>query len=360
MSEDALNFHVIFGKTVIQVENWPIDSTIQKIKEYVEEKTRISVDSQTLIYNKEKLKNDTTLRYNNFKSGIKVMLIGSFQEAIQEVKEIDSRITHQPLESRTEYAINVRFCHIKPGTHHIKVIEHFPNPDKAREILMKLRDDRGIRGIMLKHQWSVEILQELSPFEHKILGFNINAGKLISLRLRTDDMEGFRIYSSIREILLHELAHNVWGKHDKNFHCLNRQLNKEYVSISKEEFFNPSEETEINYDQSCEASFTLTASSSKEEFSNPLEETEINDDQPCETSTLGGPTRKIRGGRNKISKEEFYNPSEETEINHNQSFEGGTLEIQHEKEINTINSSSKEEIELNEKCGTIEHNEPLE
>ena len=33
-------------------------------------------------------------------------------------------------------------------------------------------------------------------------------GQEISLRLRTDDMRGFRKYLKIRETLVHELAHN--------------------------------------------------------------------------------------------------------------------------------------------------------
>jgi hypothetical protein len=80
---------------------------------------------------------------------------------------------------------------------------------------------------MKKHKWSVGILQELSPADATILGLNSNKGQSISLRLRTNDMEGFRHYPEIRKVLLHELAHNVWGPHDENFHRLNRQLNKE-------------------------------------------------------------------------------------------------------------------------------------
>ena len=42
-----------------------------------------------------------------------------------------------------------------------------------------------------------------------ILGVNINGGQEISLRLRTDDLRGFRRYDRIRETLCHELAHMV-------------------------------------------------------------------------------------------------------------------------------------------------------
>jgi hypothetical protein len=58
-------------------------------------------------------------------------------------------------------------------------------------------------------RWSVGELIELTPFEKTILGYNRNAGQLIALRLRTDDLSGFRSYDSIRKVLLHELTHNV-------------------------------------------------------------------------------------------------------------------------------------------------------
>jgi hypothetical protein len=42
-----------------------------------------------------------------------------------------------------------------------------------------------------------------------ILGYNVNKGQEISLRLRTDDYAGFRKYLAIRKTLVHELTHNV-------------------------------------------------------------------------------------------------------------------------------------------------------
>lgn len=62
---------------------------------------------------------------------------------------------------------------------------------------------------MKQRKWSVGELTELTPFERSILGYNRNAGELISIRLRTDDLSGFRHYDSIRKVLLHELTHNV-------------------------------------------------------------------------------------------------------------------------------------------------------
>ncbi|RCH81884.1 hypothetical protein CU097_000453, partial [Rhizopus azygosporus] len=128
----------------------------------------------------------------------------------------------------------------------------FPHPERARKILERLRDDRGIQAIMKARKWSVGELIELTPFEASILGYNRNAGQLIALRLRTDDLSGFRHYDSIRKVLLHELTHNVWGEHDDNFHALNRQLNKDVValdwtahgghSLGNGSYYNPEEE----------------------------------------------------------------------------------------------------------------------
>jgi hypothetical protein len=68
---------------------------------------------------------------------------------------------------------------------------------------------------MEAHGWRVGRLTEMPP-EGKvgvsavcILGYNANQGQEISLRLRTDDLRGFRKYLRIRETLVHELAHMV-------------------------------------------------------------------------------------------------------------------------------------------------------
>ena len=60
-----------------------------------------------------------------------------------------------------------------------------------------------------------------------ILGVNVNKGQEISLRLRTDDLRGFRRYERIRETMVHELAHMVFSEHDNSFKELNSQLLRE-------------------------------------------------------------------------------------------------------------------------------------
>jgi hypothetical protein len=101
--------------------------------------------------------------------------------------------------------------------HRIAPLPHLPNPSSAQTVLDKLANDPAILHVMSTHQFSVGLLTELAPHEHSgLLGLNVNAGQEIKLRIRTNEYDGFRLYSEIRRVLCHELAHNVWGDHDEN------------------------------------------------------------------------------------------------------------------------------------------------
>eukprot|EP00250_Pteridium_aquilinum_P011609 c20191_g1_i2 orf=199-2073(+) len=112
-----------------------------------------------------------------------------------------------------------------------------PPAGKAMDIMHKLASDAGIVAIMNKHRWRVGVMTEMAPVGYVgispkcILGYNKNQGQEISLRLRTDDLKGFRKYESIKQTLLHELAHMVHSEHDANFHALNKQLSEEAMSL---------------------------------------------------------------------------------------------------------------------------------
>jgi WLM domain len=89
----------------------------------------------------------------------------------------------------------------------------------------------------------VSLLSEMPPTDYMddqravtcLLGLNVNSGEEIKLRLRTNDLLGFRKYDKIRETLVHELTHNVWGDHDNNFKTLNSQLLRAVVRINNAE-----------------------------------------------------------------------------------------------------------------------------
>lgn len=143
--------------------------------------------------------------------------------------------------------------------HTLRPLPYLPNPDRSLRFLERLRDDAGIKAAMRTHKFSVPLLTEMDPAMHtthesRTLGLNRNQGEVIELRLRTDAYDGYRDYKTIRKTLCHELAHNVWGPHDRNFWNLCRQIEKEVErddwragghSVGNEEYYEPPTEEEM-------------------------------------------------------------------------------------------------------------------
>lgn len=139
--------------------------------------------------------------------------------------------------------------------HTILPLNYLPGPARSQKFLERLRDDPGIRASMRKHKFSVGVLTEMNPAEHtthesRTLGLNRNSGEVIELRLRTDAYDGYRDYKIIRDTLCHELAHNVFGDHDRNFWNLCKSIEKEVreadwrhggQAVSNEVFYDPEE-----------------------------------------------------------------------------------------------------------------------
>ena len=139
--------------------------------------------------------------------------------------------------------------------HSLVPLPYLPNPERSTAFLARLRDDPGIKATMRKHQFSVGTLTEMNPADHtthdgKTLGLNRNKGEVIELRLRTDSYDGYRDYKVIRDTLCHELAHNVWGDHDRNFWNLCHEIEGEVRrndwkhgghAVSNEVFYDPEE-----------------------------------------------------------------------------------------------------------------------
>ena len=119
----------------------------------------------------------------------------------------------------------------------IDPLPNLPDETKAREILTAFTHDPGVKACMAKHKWKVGSLAELYPkgkvgeSEVCVMGLNRNKGQQILLRIRTDDLKGFRKILSIREVLYHELAHNVYSEHDSDFFQLMRQIKKECIEM---------------------------------------------------------------------------------------------------------------------------------
>ncbi|KAH7073682.1 WLM domain-containing protein [Paraphoma chrysanthemicola] len=144
--------------------------------------------------------------------------------------------------------------------HTLRPLPYLPNPERSLRFLERLRDDAGIKAAMRTHKFSVPLLTEMDPAMHttqesRTLGLNRNQGEVIELRLRTDAYDGYRDYKTIRNTLCHELAHNVWGPHDRNFWNLCKQIEREVArddwksggrSVGDEEFYEPGGEEEVH------------------------------------------------------------------------------------------------------------------
>ena len=139
--------------------------------------------------------------------------------------------------------------------HSILPLSYLPNPERSKRFLERLANDAGIKASMRKHKFSVGLLTEMNPAEHtthesRTLGLNRNRGEVIELRLRTDAYDGYRDYKVIRKTLCHELAHNVFGEHDRNFWDLTKDIEREVEAndwrsgghaLTNEEFYNPND-----------------------------------------------------------------------------------------------------------------------
>jgi hypothetical protein len=142
--------------------------------------------------------------------------------------------------------------------HSIRPLSHLPDSHRSQRFLQKLAADPGVKATMLAHKFSVGLLTEMDPAEHttfesRTLGLNRNGGEVIELRLRTDRYDGYRDYNTIRKTLCHELAHNVFSEHDRDFWDLTAQIEEEVQKgdwkhgghrLSGDEFYNPNQNDE--------------------------------------------------------------------------------------------------------------------
>jgi WLM domain len=136
-------------------------------------------------------------------------------------------------QSQLQKAAKRRSTNPAYGFGRIETLPNLPDQEQARDILTRLANDPGVLACMAKHRWNVGCLSELFP-EGKVgesavcvMGLNEDQGRRIRLRIRTDDVKGFRKMLSIRKVLFHELAHNVHSEHDDKFFQLMRQVERE-------------------------------------------------------------------------------------------------------------------------------------
>jgi len=120
-----------------------------------------------------------------------------------------------------------------------------PPPYEAEKLLQRMATDPGIIELMTKHRFKVGVFTEMSPTEAQdrmskrgtpnmdLLGYNMNHGDMIVLKLRTDTLKGFRPYHDLINTLIHEMTHNIWGDHDANFWKCFGELKAEYMRFHR-------------------------------------------------------------------------------------------------------------------------------
>jgi hypothetical protein len=131
------------------------------------------------------------------------------------------------------------------GSIKAEFVYNTPTPYEAEALLQKLATDPGIIEIMKTRSFKVGVLTEMSPAEAQrrmeqkgtpnmdLLGYNMNNGDMIVLRLRTDNTKGFRPYHDLINTLIHELTHNVISPHDARFWKLFGELTAQYKKFHR-------------------------------------------------------------------------------------------------------------------------------
>nr|POF11491.1 ubiquitin and wlm domain-containing metalloprotease [Quercus suber] len=277
--DDQAELQSAFQLTV-HLHNKPIllpfnttSTTLQDLSDTVAEDLRIPPRNQKFLVTpkvgllKPPFKpQDAALEIHSWaETGKKVVLMGAtsaeVDELATEVADRQARIARRSAALQAGRKVHVNKARdskriqdeAKFTFHTLRPLPYLPNPDKSMRFLERLRDDAGIKRSMRTHGFSVGLLTEMNPAEHtthegKTLGLNRNRGEVIELRLRTDAYDGYRDYKVIRKTLCHELTHNVWGPHDRNFWNLCREIEEEVEkndwrrgghSVGQQEFYNP-------------------------------------------------------------------------------------------------------------------------
>ncbi|CAN6673993.1 hypothetical protein TRVA0_050S00254 [Trichomonascus vanleenenianus] len=175
----------------------------------------------------------------------RIMLVGTPVEKIQELQkaEMAKAVEESKLAKRRAYM--AKYARRPARTTPTKSLKYsfgrlsvlpLPNADKSMAVLERIRDDKGVQAIMEKYKLSVGLLTELDPatnttHQSRLLGLNRNKGEAIELRLRTDDYQGWCSYKEIIKVLCHELSHNYYGEHDRQFWDFTNKLEREVLDL---------------------------------------------------------------------------------------------------------------------------------
>jgi hypothetical protein len=201
-----------------------------------------------LVHRGRSLRLDQSLYGQGVRAGAKLALFVSSASEVAAVRSAREAPRSAPLEHEEAREARRRAPAAAPsrppaGPHAVQAFEAWeapgltPPPADALALLRAIAADPGVAGLLQRHRWSVGLLSEMPPAGKVgvspvcVLGVNVNRGQEISLRLRTDDLRGFRRYSSIIETMIHELAHMEISGHGTDFKELNSALRREAAAL---------------------------------------------------------------------------------------------------------------------------------
>eukprot|EP00172_Hildenbrandia_rubra_P002433 Plantae.Rhodophyta-Hildenbrandia_rubra.ctg328.p1 GENE.Plantae.Rhodophyta-Hildenbrandia_rubra.ctg328~~Plantae.Rhodophyta-Hildenbrandia_rubra.ctg328.p1 ORF type:complete len:538 (+),score=102.95 Plantae.Rhodophyta-Hildenbrandia_rubra.ctg328:1574-3187(+) len=237
VSEKELLISIQFRGEIINARA-KLSWTVLELKTRLEEQTSIPVSLQKLLFRKRLLSDEILLKQLDLKPGAKMMLMGASWEAANAIKEAKPDPLVRGFSSHkakgTSSLRQSGVATLMPyGFGEVQELPGYSDAWKARELLQRITKDRQVVAVMQSRKWKVGVLKEMEP-EGKVgedpvcvLGLNYGKGAEIHLRLRTDDKKGFRPYYKIKEVLWHELSHNVFSEHDAKFYALMREIEKE-------------------------------------------------------------------------------------------------------------------------------------
>eukprot|EP00736_Rhodelphis_marinus_P000617 Rmarinus@m.29579 len=184
---------------------------------------------------------DAPIRNFHIVDNSRVFVVASSPDAVEEVKNIRSDPTMRPLVRPVHKLVPATSNNLRREPEmrftSIVTLPGFADEQAARDVLVRIASDGGVVAVMKKHNWAVPVLREMYPKEKVgidpvcVLGLNTNKGQEIQLRIRTDDLRGFRKYSMIREVMFHELAHNRFSEHNEDFFNFMSQLQREAEAL---------------------------------------------------------------------------------------------------------------------------------
>lgn len=149
-----INFKVTFKAKTIPFEQWDLNSTVGQVKSHLHDATLLPLDSQKLLWKGHILKEDSMpLKDLKIQDNSKLMLMGSLPTQVEQINQLDQKLQEQKriaplIRQKKKQAAAQHKRGPDPNAnytfHKISVIPEFPNPDKARQLLERLRDDRGV------------------------------------------------------------------------------------------------------------------------------------------------------------------------------------------------------------------------